>query len=242
MIVARAFPGPGRTRRAARRSTRPSRHGTHVSGIAAGDANTTAPAGPDHPQRDRPLRASRRRRGSATTASSPSRRRVGHDADTPEIVEAFEAAVEGRDERHQLLGRRAADRPGERRDVSRRSTTSLLAGVVPVIAAGNDRDDFGLGTAGSPGTAPDAISVAAVSNSHVFAPALTRHAAARPSLSDVPIQTAAGAGSPARGRRRPDARRRRARSRAPTASPSTAALRRRRRSERRRGDAARRAR
>ena len=46
------------------------------------------------------------------------------------------------------------------------------AGVVPVIAAGNDGDDFGIGSAGSPGTAPDAISVAAVSNTHVFAPAL----------------------------------------------------------------------
>jgi len=46
------------------------------------------------------------------------------------------------------------------------------AGVVPVIAAGNDGDDFGLGSVGSPGTAPDAISVAAVSNAHVFAPAL----------------------------------------------------------------------
>jgi subtilisin family serine protease len=47
------------------------------------------------------------------------------------------------------------------------------AGVVPVIAAGNDRDDFGLGSVGSPGTAPDAIGVAAVSNLHVFAPPLS---------------------------------------------------------------------
>ena len=54
------------------------------------------------------------------------------------------------------------------------------AGVVPVIAAGNDRDDFGLGSAGSPGTAPDAISVAAVSNTHVFAPALDVTAPATP--------------------------------------------------------------
>ena len=35
----------------------------------------------------------------------------------------------------------------------------VRAGVVPVISAGNDRDFFGLGTAGSPATAPDAISV-----------------------------------------------------------------------------------
>ena len=44
------------------------------------------------------------------------------------------------------------------------------AGVVPVISAGNDRDDYGLGSAGSPGSAPDAISVAALSNSHVYGP------------------------------------------------------------------------
>ena len=47
------------------------------------------------------------------------------------------------------------------------------AGVIPVISAGNDRDDFGLGSVGAPGTAPDAISVAAVSNAHVFMPILT---------------------------------------------------------------------
>ena len=47
------------------------------------------------------------------------------------------------------------------------------AGVVPVISAGNDRDNFGMGTIGSPGSAPDAISVAAVSNTHVFAPTLS---------------------------------------------------------------------
>ena len=44
------------------------------------------------------------------------------------------------------------------------------AGVVPVISAGNDRDDFGLGSVGSPSNAPGAISVAAVSNSTSSAP------------------------------------------------------------------------
>ena len=47
------------------------------------------------------------------------------------------------------------------------------AGVVPVISAGNDRDLFGFGTVGSPSTAPDAISVAATANAHVFTRALT---------------------------------------------------------------------
>ena len=48
----------------------------------------------------------------------------------------------------------------------------VRAGVVPVISAGNDRDFFGLGTAGSPATAPDAISVGAVANAHVFGASL----------------------------------------------------------------------
>ena len=49
----------------------------------------------------------------------------------------------------------------------------VRAGVVPIISAGNDRDFFGLGTAGSPATAPDAISVGAVANAHVFGPSLS---------------------------------------------------------------------
>jgi subtilisin family serine protease len=72
---------------------------------------------------------------------------------------------------------------------------TALAGVVPVIAAGNDREDFGLGTAGSPGSAPDAIGVAATSNSHVFAPALSV-VGGPPSLGAIPIQDAGGAKLP----------------------------------------------
>src|SRR5207302_10901977 len=71
------------------------------------------------------------------------------------------------------------------------------AGVVPVIAAGNDRDDFGLGSAGSPGTAPDAISVAAVSNTHVFAPALDVTAPGAPAvLVGIPFIGARGSKAP----------------------------------------------
>ena len=51
------------------------------------------------------------------------------------------------------------------------------AGVVPVISAGNDRDEFGLGSAGAPGVAPDSISVAALSNTHVFGPGAHRRRA-----------------------------------------------------------------
>ena len=72
------------------------------------------------------------------------------------------------------------------------------AGVVPVISAGNDRDEYGLGSAGSPGTAPDAISVAAVSNSHVYVPALRVTASGAPDvLTHIPFVRTAGAATPA---------------------------------------------
>ena len=71
------------------------------------------------------------------------------------------------------------------------------AGVVPVISAGNDRDDYGVGSAGSPGSAPDAISVAALSNSHVYAPALSVSAPGTPeALTRIPFARTAGPATP----------------------------------------------
>ena len=72
------------------------------------------------------------------------------------------------------------------------------AGVVPVISAGNDRDDYGVGSAGSPGSAPDAISVAALSNAHVYAPALAVTAQGAPeALTRIPFVRTAGPATPA---------------------------------------------
>src|SRR5262249_27608103 len=51
VIVARSSPGPDSGRAGTLPlDRRASFHGTHVAGIAAGDAGTTAPAGPDHPE------------------------------------------------------------------------------------------------------------------------------------------------------------------------------------------------
>ena len=47
----------------------------------------------------------------------------------------------------------AETEPADRRDHRGGRRTSRAAGVVPVISAGNDRDDFGFGTVGSPGVA-----------------------------------------------------------------------------------------
>ena len=124
VIVARAFPAPGAGKPATLPlDRRPSFHGTHVAGIAAGDAGTTAPAGPDHPPSTGLSGvAPRAWLGNYRVFTVPTP--VGDDAYTPEIVAAFEAAVARRHGRDQLLRRRPADRPGERRAASRRSTTS----------------------------------------------------------------------------------------------------------------------
>ena len=77
--------------------------------------------------------------------------------------------------------------------VARAVTNTANAGVVPVISAGNDRDDFGFGSVGSPGTTPDAITVAATTNTHVFAPALSvRDAGAPPEVRQIAFKATGG--------------------------------------------------
>jgi minor extracellular serine protease Vpr len=185
VIVARVFPGPVRDKSSNRAFDATEPHGTHVSGIAAGDEGTSAPAGPDHP-------ATTGLSGVAPKAWIGNYRvftvptPLGHEANTPEIVHAFEAAVtDGMNVINFSGGGPETDPANDAMIETVHNTT--LAGVVPVIASGNDRDDYGLGTAGSPGSAPDAISVAATSNSHVFAPALGV-VGGPPSLGAIPIQ------------------------------------------------------
>ena len=181
VIVARVFPGPN-AGSAGRLPLDPdsSFHGTHVAGIAAGDAGTTAPAGADHPQvTGLSGVAPRAWLGNYRVFTVPTP--LGHVANTPEIVAAFEAAVEDGMDVINFSGGGPQIDPANDALIEAIHNVAA-AGVVPVIAAGNDRDDFGTGSVGSPGTAPDAISVAAVSNTHVFAPALDVTAPGAPSM------------------------------------------------------------
>ena len=93
MIVARAYPGPGlRPRRAPAVDPKASFHATHVAGIAAGNAGTTAPAGADHPPTTGLSGvAPRAWLGNYRVFNAPTP--IGNVANTPEIVEAFEDAV-----------------------------------------------------------------------------------------------------------------------------------------------------
>jgi minor extracellular serine protease Vpr len=198
VIVARVFPGPnsGRSGRLAV-DPRASYHGTHVAGIAAGVAGAVAREGDDHPRTDG-LRgvAPRAWIGNYRVFTVPTP--VGNVANTAEIVAAFEAAVGDGMDVINFSGGGAESEPANDALIEAVENTAA-AGVLPVIAAGNDRDDFGFGTVGSPGTAADALSVAAASNTQVFSPALALAAADAPeSLRRVPFRPAAGEETPER--------------------------------------------
>ena len=195
VIVARSFPGPGAGapgRLALDRRT--SFHGTHVSGIAAGNAGTTSPGGRDHPPASGLSGvAPRAWIGNYRVFNIPTP--IGNNANTPQIVAAFESAVRDGMDVINFSGGGPATEP-QTDAMMQTVANTAAAGVAPVISAGNDRDDFGLGSTGSPGTAPEAITVAAASNTHVFAPALGATDPAAPvSVRRVPFRTSSAWGT-----------------------------------------------
>ena len=177
VIVARGFAGPGANSAPLDRDR--SFHGTFVSGVIAGvptdvEAGQTGfcveNSGGCHPAvNDIAGVAPRAYIGNYRVFNVPSPPPLGGccSANSPEIVAAFEAAVrDGMDVINFSGGGPQAD---PRTDILIQAVANVArAGVVPVISAGNDRDFFGLGTSGSPATSPDAISVGATANAHVF--------------------------------------------------------------------------
>ena len=188
VIVARAYPGPGSGKPGQLPLDRKaSFHGTHVAGIAAGNSGTTAPAGPDHPEvKGLTGVAPRAWLGNYRVFNAPTP--AGNSAFTPQIVAAFEDAVADGMDVINFSGGGPMNDP-ENDALVEAVHNVAAAGVVPVISAGNDRDDFGLGSVGAPGSAPDAIGVAAVSNTHVFGPVLT--VTAPGGLKPIPINKGA---------------------------------------------------
>jgi len=190
VIVARSFPGPGSGEGGKLALDRRfSFHGTHVAGIAAGDAGTCSPGGTDHPPTcGLSGIAPKAYIGNYRVFNVPTP--VGHVAESPEIAAAFEQTVVDGMDVVNFSGGGPESEPLN--DVLISAVNNVAAaGVVPVIAAGNDGDDFGMGSAGSPGTAQNAISVAAVSNSQVFAPALTAFDGTNTEILHVPFQSGA---------------------------------------------------
>ena len=157
VIVARAFPPARPTWKHASKPFDPelSSHGTHVAGIAAGNADT-----PANGTRISGV-APRAFLGNYKALTIPTDADVGLDGNSPELVAAIEAAVkDGMDVINLSLGEPEIE-PG-RDIVSRALAAAARAGVVSVVAAGNDFGEFGRGSLSSPGSTPEAITVGAV--------------------------------------------------------------------------------
>jgi subtilisin family serine protease len=157
VIVARAFPPARPTWKHASKPFDPvhSSHGTHVAGIAAGNAGTQASG----------IRVSgvapRAYLGNYKALTIPTDAEVGLDGNSPELVAAIEAAVaDGMDVINMSLGEPEIE--PSRDIVAKALGAAARAGVVPVISAGNDFAQFGRGSVGSPASTPEAITVGAV--------------------------------------------------------------------------------
>ena len=160
LIVARAFAPPDAGWRYAARPFDPelSFHGTHVAGIAAGDAGTVAEADGSHPRVQISGVAPLAYLGNYKALTVPTDSGVGLNGNSPEIVAAIEAAVaDGMDVINLSLGEPEVD--PERDAVAKALDNAAAAGVVPVVAAGNDYAELGIGSVGSPGTSIRAITV-----------------------------------------------------------------------------------
>ncbi len=161
VIVARAFAPANETWKYARRPFDPtySDHGINVAGIAAGDYNTPAvtPSGRFVASGIAPAAYL----GNYKVLTVPTTD-FGLDGNSPEIAKGIEQAVaDGMDVLNLSLGEPEIE---PKRDIVVQAINNAAdAGVIPVIAAGNDATDVGKGSVGSPGTAAKAITVAASS-------------------------------------------------------------------------------
>jgi subtilisin family serine protease len=168
VIVARVFPPAGANWKYANVPFDPqeSEHGTHVAGIAAGDYGTTANGGAGSVKVSGI--APRAYLGNYRIGTIPTNG-LGLDGNSPEIAAAIEQAVkDGMNVINLSYGE--PEITPSRDIVVEAMNAAADAGVVPVIAAGNDFDSVGPGSVGSPATAAKAIAVAAASKGGVIAP------------------------------------------------------------------------
>jgi len=157
VIVARAFPPPNATWRNAGKpfDTAFSEHGTHVAGIAAGNAGTRVSG------RILAGVAPGAYLGNYKVLTVPTVAGVGLNGNSPEIAKGIEMAVrDGMNVINLSLGEPEIE--PSRDLVVQALAGAAAAGVIPVVAAGNDYAEFGGGSITSPGSAPRAITAAAV--------------------------------------------------------------------------------
>jgi subtilisin family serine protease len=160
VIVARAFAPAHSTYKYASLPFDPkqSEHATHVAGIAAGDHGTVASTAPGSPTVSGV--APRAYLGNYKVLGTPTPG-FGLNGNSPEIAKGIDAAVaDGMDVINLSLGEPEIELS---RDLVVKAIDGAAdAGVVSAIAAGNSFDEVGRGSVGSPGSAPKAITAAAV--------------------------------------------------------------------------------
>ena len=159
MIVAKAFSPASNHWKYANTPFDPpnSEHATNVAGIAAGDHDTIATIPGSRPKVSGI--APNAYLGNYKVLTVPTTD-FGLDGNSPEIAKGIEEAVkDGMDVINLSLGEPEIE---PTRDIVVAAIDNAAdAGVVPVIAAGNEFGDAGKGSVGSPGSAPKAITVAA---------------------------------------------------------------------------------
>jgi subtilisin family serine protease len=156
IIVARSFPPASGASPSARLAfdEEESPHGTHVAGIAAGNAQTPSDGRSVSGVAPRAYIGNYRVFVPTPSGLTP-------NANSPAIVAAIEAAVADGMDVINFSGGEPEIEPS-RDIVARALDAAAAAGVVPVVAAGNDYSDYGAGSVSSPANARDAIAVAAV--------------------------------------------------------------------------------
>ena len=157
VIVARVFAPKSATAASARVAFADddSSHGTHVAGIAAGNADTPAGGG-----RSVSGIAPRAYLGNYKVFVE-TRSGVSPNANSPAIVAAIESAVADGMDVINFSGGEPEIEP-TRDIVALALDAAAAAGVVPVVAAGNEYNDYGAGSVSSPANSERAIAVAAV--------------------------------------------------------------------------------
>jgi subtilisin family serine protease len=161
VIVARAFAPATPAWKYARMPFDPanSEHATNVAGIAAGNHDTLATFGSSKARVSGIAPGAYL--GNYKVLTIPTEN-YGLDGNSPEIVAGIEAAVkDGMDVINLSLGEPEIE--PSRDIVVEALNRAADAGVVPVVAAGNDYSSGGRGSIGSPATAAKAIAVAASS-------------------------------------------------------------------------------
>ena len=156
VIVARVFAPKGAGAPSARVafSEDDSTHGSHVAGIAAGDADT--PAGGRRVSGVAPRAYIGNYKVFVETDSG-----LSPNANSPAIVAAIEAAVADGMDVINFSGGEPEIEPS-RDIVALALDAAAAAGIVPVVAAGNDYNDLGAGSVSSPANSTRAIAVGAV--------------------------------------------------------------------------------